>query len=233
MRLATSTVSWEGYREPTSNNERLKVLPHLLGRLSSIGVELLCLPAGYCCVQSRKSLNELSNRIAGIAAREDIALAVGIDLVKQQRKQRRKQDQAEAFSVAWSPDEGRTEPWDQRSVDSEDQWDVSDLLCNRAQTLRVGVARIEILTCGEIFNSRIRGAVLARRPRPHALVDLGHTGVGFRIDKSLENIADEGIPSFCSVHVGQKKAMKRAYAAGGQRISSRSFDNGSGRSSPD
>ncbi len=142
MKLATTSVSLEGYREPTSNNERLKVLPHLLRKLSSMGVELLCLPAGYFCVQSRKSLKELSNRIARIAAREGISLAVGIDLVKQQRKQRRKQDQAEPFSVAWSPDEGRREPWDQRSVDSEDQWDVSDLLCKRAQTLHVGVARI-------------------------------------------------------------------------------------------
>ena len=86
-----------------------------------------------------------------------------------------------------------------------------------------GDRRVEILSCGEIFNKRIRDAIVNRRPKVHAVVDLAHVGEKWRIDPVLRYLANHGMCAFGTSHVNRKNAMKRGFKKG-VRLSTRQTD---------
>jgi hypothetical protein len=129
------------------------------------------LPGGYFWVKSGAKFSEAESQIVREAKRTGIAVAIGIDYSqkKQSKKKTRSpnieylvQTQAlPSFAVTWSPDQG-AQIWRQRSVSTKDQRFVSEKEYARPQTLHVSGSDIEILSCGELFNERIRNSVIGR-----------------------------------------------------------------------
>lgn len=217
MKIAITTVSNKGTFE-----SRFAAFKKALEQAKGQGVDLLCLPGGYFCVKSDAELKRAENRIVQQAKRTGIAIAVGIDRSpsrKPAKKKTRSNTNYHSFASAWRPRQRYIKSWPQRSVNSEDQWDVSEEDCKRPQTLPVSGKEIEILACGELFNECIRNCVADRHP--DAVVDLSHSGRGFRADPALKLLAKKGMYAFCCTHADMKGAMKRGFAPGGDKISTR------------
>jgi hypothetical protein len=204
MRIATSTVSFDGYRNPAtaSFEATLETLRETLDEAKHKGVQLLCLPGGYFTVKSEAQLKKAAKRIVAEARKAHIAVAVGVDCADKQSTKRKSKRQPNRdnlirkgklplFAVAWSPEQSKQETWRQRSVTSKDQWLAPAKSCSEPRTLRVAGKKIEILMCGELFNERIRDGVIRRKPT--ALVDLSHNGQGFRPDHALRSLAQAGL----------------------------------------
>ena len=79
MKIATCTVSLEGYEDPGWNNTRLAVLSDVFVASRALQVDLLCLPAGYLTVDSTLEIERISKTIREEAKKHRIAVAVGID----------------------------------------------------------------------------------------------------------------------------------------------------------
>ena len=232
MKIGTTTVSCEGYGDSAAFESRFAAFQEALEKAKGEGCELLCLPGGYFCVDSDAAFKEAKSRIVREAKRTGIAVAVGIDYsqAKQSKKKKTTGPNTEylvrkqalpSFSLTWSPQEDERS-WRQRSVTSRDQWLVSDEACAQLQTVRVSGENTEILTCGELFNERIRNSVISRHPS--ALIDLSHCGKGFRADRSMRLLARNGMYTFCCTHADMKGAMKRAFFPGGTKKSTRMKD---------
>ena len=223
MRIAITTVSKEGI----TLDSRFAAFKEALKTAKSEEVQLLCLPGGYFCAKSEAQVKKTESRVVQEAKRAGVAVAVGIDRSQREtpkkQKASRSSSQYQSFAVAWSPRQHKPERWPQRSSNTTNQWSVSDEDCKRPQTLPVAGEGIEVLACGELFNERIRNSVIARHP--YAVVDLSHDGKGFRADRSLMLLAENGMYAFCSTHADMKSAMKRGFAPGGRKISTRETDS--------
>jgi hypothetical protein len=226
MKIATSTVSCEGFGDSAAFESRFAAFKEALEKAKGEGVQLLCLPGGYFCAKPGAEFKKAKNRIVQEAKRTGIAVAVGIDYPQGKRKKFKKnktpRSMRPSFAVTWNPQQ-RERSWRQRSMNSEDQWCVSEEDCRRPQTLTVSGRRIEILACGELFNERIRKSIIERHPR--AVVDLSHRGQGLRADPSLKLLARQRMYTFCCTHANIKGAMKRAFAPGGHKKSTRKTDS--------
>jgi len=205
-----------------------------------MGVELVTLPGGFFVARSSAERDALAKRISSEAARRGIAVAVGIDVKQEQQsvkgqgkkltatdKKRHekviREQTLPSFVVCWSR-QSRSHCWRQRSTSSKDQVCVPAQACVRKQSILVNNRSVEVLACGEIFNERIRKAIIDRRPRVKAVVDLAHDGKGLRINPALRRFGECGITSLCSAHVSLKGAMKRGFNHRGMDISSRDSD---------
>jgi hypothetical protein len=221
MRIATNTVSKEGFGDPTAFESRFAAFKEALEKAKEQGVQLLCLPGGYFCVKSDAEHKRAESRIVQAAKPTGVAVAIGIDRSQGRKSKKKKSSksniQYQSFALAWSPRQQKPETWPQRSSDTTDQWDVPDKDCKRSQTFPVAGKRIEVLACGELFNQRIKKSVVKRKPS--ALVDLSHDGQGFRADHSLKLLARKGMHTFCCTHANKPSAIKKAFAPGGRRRS--------------
>ena len=85
---------------------------------------------------------------------------------------------------------------------------------------------VGVLLCGELFNERIRNALIKRSPK--IVVDLVHRGQGFRSAGAMKKLCRYGIASACSAHVRKDDAMKRCYIPSDGKdgnVSIRGFDS--------
>ena len=219
MKIATCTVSLEGYEDPGWNNTRLAVLSDVFVASRALQVDLLCLPAGYLTVDSTLEIERISKTIREEAKKHRIAVAVGIDAKNSGLFQKGKEPNAHSslpyFAVCWTPNQDVLHIWQQRSASSTDQWNCSDPLCAQVRALPVLNRSVEVLLCGEIFNERIRNNVLSREEELSAVVDLGHTSAGFRVWAGMKKLAEGGLTSLCSVHANSSSAQKYCYTPQG------------------
>jgi hypothetical protein len=174
MKIAITTVSKEGFGDSAAFESRFVRFKKALEQAKAEGVQLLCLPGGYFCVNSETKLGEAESLIVQEAKRAGVAVALGIDYSQEKEFRTKKKVSPDtehlvrtqalpSFVVTWTPEQDK-QSWRQRSVNSTDQWCVSEEDCKRPQTLRVSGKEIEILSCGELFNERIRNSIVARRP---------------------------------------------------------------------
>ena len=213
-----------------------------------MGVDLVTLPGGFFQVRSVADRDAMSKRISSEAVKLGIAVAVGIDIkhkqhsLKGQGKKLKTNDgkrheklirkqKLPSFAVCWSRKSG-SHCWPQRSTNHKDQDWVSDEVCNRSQLISVKNRFVAVLECGEVFNKRIREAIINQRTKVTAVVDLAHVGKGLRINPALRSFGECGVFSFCSAHVNRKNAMKRGFNSRGGDISSRENDINVPRKSP-
>jgi len=233
MKIVTTTVSKDGYRDPTAFEFRFAAFKEALELAKGEGIQLLCLPGGYFCVASDAEREKAESQIVEAAKAAGIAVAVGIDCSQQKLPNKGKATTPDtsflvqtkalpSFAMTWSPQQEK-QIWRQRSTTGRDQRLVSDEDCVRPQTLRVSGENIEILACGELFNERIRNSIIAGHP--DAVVDLSHDGQGFRADHSMKLLARQGMHTFCCTHANKKGAMKRAFAPGGGKTSTPEADS--------
>jgi hypothetical protein len=236
MIVATSSLPWETAVTAKSLELRLSVLKQALQQCRDHRVSLLCLPAGYFKVRSERERCKLGERVVELAKAVDIVVAAGVDVGAKGKKSKdtkkskkrsfdltRKQRRP-SFALVSNPRERKAFFFRQRSVSSRDQHLVKDDVCAWSSAVLIEGKRVEILSCGEIFNARVREGVVKRKPKVDVVVDLGHKSAGFRVDGPLKFFASHHLWSFCAAHAKTHGAMKRAYAPGGKKKSSTNTD---------
>src|ERR1019366_9099072 len=165
--LAISTVS-----RHTKEDQRDRVFPQALKEASRKGVELLALPGGYFRISSASKMQGKASVIASLAKKNKVAVAVGVDVSPKKTSgkgksikggmsvaERIRRQALRSFVICWSSESG-TKYWRQRSITGKDQAYAPDEACERIQEIRVTDRRVEILSCGEIFNQRIKDAIV-------------------------------------------------------------------------
>jgi len=213
MKLATCTVSYEGYHCVKGTEKRLEFLQKAIMELKKQSIGLACFPGGYLSVKSRNHLCRLANIVDEISKDSGISIGVGIDRlgkdIDNYWDEAIRKEGFPFFAVCSDTQSDSPHIWNQRSTTSKNQHFVSDDSCSKPRSLNTLGGRIEILICGEIFNERIRKSIVNRKIR--AVVDLGHESRGFRVHAAMKVLANRGIASFCSVHTKRQNAQKFCY----------------------
>ena len=226
FKIATCTVSYDGYAHPAGTPTRMALLSSAVSQLSDRGVELFSLPGGYAFASSNSHLNTLQRRLGRLAIDAGIDLVVGVDArVKTASPSEEviRRGRLGAWAV-YASRNGHIVRWRQRSTTRDNQRWVSDAVCEEERLVRQ-IPRVESLICGEIFNERIRAALIRRNTR--LVIDHAHTSQGFRVFAAMKVLARSGVSSLCSVHADLRNAVKHCYVpgpSGRERRSSRETD---------
>jgi len=202
MKIATCTVSLDGFGDPSGAGERIRLFSEVLNEARRLHVDLLCLPGGYLRAKTFSEKDKFSHVIHNEAKKYKIAIAMGIDVPK-------------SFAICWSPNEDILYSWQQRSSTRIDQWNCPAVVCAETRTLPVLNGRVEVLICGEIFNERIRNNILSRKYDLTAVVGLGHKSYRFRVWAGMKKLAEGGLTVMCSVHANRRFAQKYCYTPQG------------------
>ncbi len=226
FKLATCTVTLDGYADPAGTARRMTLLSDAASALSKNGIELFSLPGGYLFASSNADVYALQKQIENMAISTNIDLLVGIDTtmkVYHPDVELIRRGQLGALAV-FAPKNGQVTRWRQRTSTRNNQHLVSDAVCKEVRFLR-GTPQIEGLLCGEIFNKRIRVELAARETR--IVIDQAHNASRFRIWAAMRALAQMGVSSLCSVHADRQGAIKHCYVptqTGWEEKSSRSID---------
>jgi hypothetical protein len=213
FKLATCTVTLDGHGDPKGTAQRISMLSNAAFKLSQSRIELFSLPAGYLFASNVSDRNALKKQVQRLAIAAGIDLLVGMDETVEDSHPGKKRiglGRLPALAIFASRD-GRVVTWRQRTTNSEDQYRVSDAVCQKERLIRVA-PRVESLICGEIFNERIRGGLVDRKTA--LVIDQAHTAAGFRVFAAMKVLASSGMSSLCSVHAGVRGAVKHCYVPG-------------------
>jgi hypothetical protein len=207
MKLANCTVSYDGYNEIGGTEERLNLLEYSVKKAREMNVDIICFPGGYLFGSSEKHLKELAKKISRLADENKIAIVTGVNLKeKDEIKDDIEKTQSSSFAVCKVPNSEKYNIWYQRSVTSTDR--IPALVCHENRNIKVSGKSVEVLICGEIFNSHIRDSFIKRKL--NVVVDIAHEADGFRVERTMGNISKNDIACFCSIHADMRGAMKRA-----------------------
>lgn len=222
MKIATCTVSLDGFGNPKWTDRRLRLLSVVLNKSRELKVDLLCLPGGYLIAKSDSLINEIVDAVCRESKKHKFAIAIGIDRKNKKKWSKNKllnkmikKNILPWFAICWSPNEGMPHLWRERSTTSTNQRECSVSVCAERRTLIVANRYVEVLICGEIFNERIRNNLLSRKDDLTAVVDLGHTSAGFRVWAGMKKLAQGGLTVLCSVHAKKHLARKYCYTRRG------------------
>ncbi len=229
MKLATTTVSYEGYAEEAWNLKRLSVAKRAIEKARNLEAQVLVLPGGFFTTHTSKARDSIATSLIDIAKGQNIVVIFGIDQdmdnLSNDETLAIKSGTLPSYVYFWSPtDEGPLHPWNQRSTNNRNQWDAPAALCRDVRLLKIEDDTVAVLICGEIFNERIRRALANHHLRPKVVVDIAHRGCGFRVERGMKKFAETGLSSVCSVHVKSEFAKKRCYIAGKGLASVNSYD---------
>lgn len=224
MKIAMTTVGTKGPGEEGQNEERLEAAERALRTSNKLGADLIVLPAGYFTAPNALSRNAIARSLLSMAKEVGIAIIFGVDQeIKSLSRDYGLEIQKGGlpfYGYAWSPSENMLHCWSQRSTNSRNQWWAPEGVCKEVRLLSVRNETVALLMCGEIFNHRIRDALVNYRPSPKIIVDVAHIGAGFRVAQSMKVLARRGLSSLCSVHVQREYATKYYYSPPEKRLSS-------------
>lgn len=216
MKIVMTTVGTKGPGEKRQNEERLRAADRALKTSNKLGADLIVLPAGYFTAPNASTRNAIAQSLVSMAKEIGIAIIFGVDQeVKSLSRDYGPEIQKGGlpfYGYAWSPSENILYCWSQRSTNSRNQWWAPEEVCREVRLLSVRNERVAVLMCGEIFNYRIRDAIVNYRPRPEIVVDVAHIGAGFRVAQGMKVLARRGLPSLCSVHAQREYATKYYYS---------------------
>ena len=230
MRIVTTTVGCKGPEGEGRNQERLRAAERAIAKAAQkLQADLIVLPAGFFTTQTSRARENIADSLISIADRLGIGIAFGVDQeVKDLNRRWEREIRSEGlpfYGYAWSPNEGITHCWKQRSTNSSDQWLAPLQRCKEPRLVPVSGEPVAVLMCGEIFNQRIRDALANHPIRPKVVVDLAHIGAGFRVWQGMKKLVELGLASVCSVHTQSRYAVKYCYVPGRGRISARIPDD--------
>jgi hypothetical protein len=223
--VVVTTVGSKGPEDATKNESRLEAGKLAIEKANSLGSDVLILPAGFLVCNNSKSRQRIADTLIDKARSSELAVVFGVD----------DDNLPQAYGYAWSPLEDITHSWDQRSSTrcwneqpttlSDNQWEEKMKSYDDARLLTIEKGVVGVLLCGELFNERIRNALIKKSPK--IVVDLVHRGHGFRSTGAMKKFCHDGIASACSAHVKMENAMKRCYIpseGSDGNVSTRGFD---------
>jgi len=224
MRIATGTVGYLGYSDPSKNGMLLALYRRILDRSSLYRVDLVCLPGGYLQVKDDTQKDELAAILVAEAKKRNIAVAVGIDLsAKRQPPWDHNYENIlirhyslPLFAICWTPKQDNVSNcWRERSTRHDNASLVPAHALSEERRLPVQDGWVEILMCGEIFNQSIRSNIVRHKENLNAAIVLGHESRGFRVWNGMKILSKQGLITLCSVHTERKGGMKFRYDPGG------------------
>jgi len=186
-------------------------------------VDLVVLPGGYFFAAQKNSeeMPMLKDIWAAIKKRH-IAVCFGIDTgrKKQNDEEGVRKQQLTSYGFAWTPKDGCTGPWRQRSTTRLDQKEMDPDLSKEKRYIHIGTERVALLMCGELFNPKLRAAVQAQGIK--VVVDMVHIGHWFRFAGAAKKwSSSRPIKAvLMSCHAERVGAAKR-WSIGGQYLSTR------------
>ncbi|MFZ2397452.1 MAG: hypothetical protein WAW31_02065 [Smithella sp.] len=80
FKVATCTVTFDGYQDPRGTARRMTFLSNATFELSKRGIELFILPGGYLFASSDTDLHVLQKQVVDLAIAAGIDLLVGMDV---------------------------------------------------------------------------------------------------------------------------------------------------------
>jgi len=227
MRLAATTVSYEGYSDERGNEQIIKAANAALAEASRLVVDALVLPGGFLSASATRVRDDVANAVIDLGKRWGVAVFFGVD---QEQKVVSKDWKREITGVglpwygyAWSPAENIVHVWRQRTFNRDNQWWISDERCEELRLVRLIQGDVAVLLCGEMFNQRIRSELARHRSRFTVVIDMAHTSKGLRY-AGLRVLSNLGIPAICSVHTARAEAKKPGYLPGVGNVSTRDMD---------
>lgn len=218
LKVATCNATDDGYHNPEWNARRTKTLKEAVEAAANLGSKFVCFPAGFLCVKSHTDLHRKTTALRKIARETGVTLVLGIDVDPGTHKklaQGKRVSARQSFAVACTPYAKGPFIWRQRSSTRANQKMAAN--CERKQIVKAKGFQLGVITCGELFNERIRRALISATP--HAAVDLCHRGQGFRSHGPMERIARSGIPCVWAGHVNKRRSIKQAFESGGRNLS--------------
>ncbi len=229
MKVAITTVGCKGPEDESKNEGRLKAGKLAMAKAKSLGADILVLPGGFTVGNDSESRRRIADALIDEARSLELAVVSGVD----------DNGWFQAYGYAWSPVDKITRTWEQRSSTrrwnkrnelpitlTDNQWEAKLKSYDDFRLLTTAGGVVGVLLCGELFNERIRNALIERRPK--IVVDLIHRGHGFRSTDAMKTLCHYGIASACSAHVQKNYAMKRCYIPGkgnDGNVSTREFDS--------
>ena len=234
MKLITTTGSRDGYGCQSKNQDRIANAKRVIDKAKEMSADILAFPAGYLFVTDEHKVNFEANKIVKYVKDKGITVIFGVDFKskndnmtqktsKNREKVTRPCQPLPNTCYAWNNDDKKLYKWRQRSFNSKNQR-CPESYWSESRFIKHEDLNIAVLICGEIFNEQIREYLIANRHDIKIIIDLAHTGKGFRVSKTMENLGKNGIASVISVHVDTKNAMKHHYSSEGKKLSVRDFD---------
>lgn len=221
MKISTSIVSNYGYNESVNNEKRLFLLSNALESLQTNSIDLAVFPGGFLSSPDENTFTNLVNRVQFLSEKYNIYVVLGIDT---KLKVLNEFQTNSIFAIVTNPFKKEPIIWEKRSSTSRDI--ISQSLTEETRNIFISSKFVEILVCGEIFNSKIRESLIDRKV--DLVVDIAHTSQGFRIFSPMKILARNGIASFCAVHTKRKNGMKYCYFPTGEngfiKMSTRDVD---------
>jgi hypothetical protein len=215
MKVAITTVGSKGPEDESKNEGRLKAGKLAMAKAKSLGADILVLPGGFVVGNNFKSRQQIADVLIEEARSLELAVVFGVD----------DHSWPQAYGYAWSPVDKMAYSWEQRSSTrhwnkrseqpitlTDNQWEAKWQSYDEVRLLTTEGGLVGVLLCGELFNERIRNALIKMSPR--IVVDLIHRGHGFRSTDAMKKFCHYGIASACSAHVQKVGAMKRCYIPG-------------------
>jgi hypothetical protein len=231
MNVAIATVGCIGPEDETKNEGRLKSGKLAMAKAKSLGADLLALPGGFLVGNDSESMKRKADEFIDEARSLDLSAVFGVDDISW----------FIAYGYAWSAVDRMAYCWEERSSTrfwnrrnkqqiklSDNEWDAKLKSYDEVRLITADGGVVGVLLCGELFNERIRNALIKLSPHPKIVVDIIHRGQGFRTAQSMKKLCCNGIASACSAHVMKKCAMKRCYIPGkgnDGNVSTREFDS--------
>ncbi len=214
--VASSTGNFRG-----ENQRRLTAMEALLDKAKEEKVDLVVLPGGYFATNGNVQNTPLLRQIWAAIKTRRVPVCFGIDAAQKVLKKKKQR----GYACAWTPQDGCVpiplHLWRQRSMTWRDR--ISHHEASERRYVHIGKRRVTLLMCGEVFNRQICGATQGQGIQ--IVVDMVHTGKGFRSTRTLEmwSSAQPISAALLSCHAKKVGAMKR-WAVNGKDQSDNRID---------
>lgn len=234
-KIATCIVSqWRDHQLVSLGDQdghRLELLERTIATAARTGIAMVFFPAGYFIANDAEVFDWICARVFEVSKKYNMPVAVGIDLaskdVGDKNKDDKKWEKAQVRSglgFPWyvavsNPAKGFYTVWNQRSVRGKHSPLGPLHVCEEHRTVPLEDSGIEVLICGEIFNSRIRDSIGARRDILRLAVDLAHDSFRYYVSETMRVFSiEQELPVFCAGHADGRDAVNYAFYPRGQKV---------------
>jgi len=196
--MLQTLVSRTGFREPTSNVERLAMLDELLEVAVGERADLLVLPGGYLAAETEGRVASMVGEVERRAEASRVAVIGGVDVQHGGHEPKRPGKSGRPTSLPYFAFAvGPVEPsvagtsWQQTSSTNANAGEVAEAsVPGRGRVVTAAGSRVGTLICGELFSCRARQSFCELDL--DLVLDLGHESMGTGVTKAMENIGRNG-----------------------------------------
>lgn len=214
LKICTTEVLPDGQGTVARNDERIRAARQVIDAHGGFGAQLFAFPAGFLRATREDDVVWNARVLLRYARERGHSLLIGVDTqpLKKLPQSRVEQQKLPSFLIGCTPDMRLPVVWRQRCRSRHDPLPDG---AEAARILLVGKHRVAPLIGGEVFNARIRAAVIEARPALAMLC--AHFAAGSRHWAGQDALRAAGVCSLRSVHAG-KAVSQCLFAPAGYRL---------------